>query len=152
MMDIALLPRLIRNARGSMAIETALVAPVLIMMTLGVFETGTMIARQHELQSVANESEIIAVATNRGAVTDLTQLKAIIRNSVDLAADEVAVTQSYRCGIASEFVPQISDCAEGDVVSTYLNIHITEAYTPTWVAFGVGRPLNFSVRRTVQVS
>lgn len=151
-MTFALVRRVGRDSRGSMAIETALVAPTLIMMTLGIFEVGTVVARQHELQSAANESEIIAIATNRGAETDLDQVKAIIRNSVGLDVDELTVTQSYRCGTASQLVASASDCAEDDVISTYLNIDISESYTPTWTAFGVGRPLDLSVERTVQIS
>jgi Flp pilus assembly protein TadG len=151
-MAFALLRRLGTDSRGSMAIETALVAPTLIMMTLGIFEVGTVVARQHELQSAANESEIIAVATNRGAETDLNQVKAIIRNSVGLDVDELTITQSFRCGTASQLVANESACDEDDVVSTYLNININESYTPTWTAFGVGRPLDLSVHRTVQIS
>lgn len=59
--------RIVDDRSGSFAIETAFVAPALILMTLGIFEIGTIIARQHELQSVANESEIIILTTNQGA-------------------------------------------------------------------------------------
>jgi Flp pilus assembly protein TadG len=43
-MTFSLLRRLGGDSRGSMAIETALVAPTLIMMTLGIFEVGTVVA------------------------------------------------------------------------------------------------------------
>ena len=140
------------DARGSMTIETAIVAPVLIMMSLGIFEVGTVVSRQHELQSAANESEIIAIATNRGAEANIDQVKAILRTSLGLAADDVSLSRSFRCGTEERLVTTIDACDEDDVVSTYLDIEIEESYTPTWTAFGIGKPIEFSVRRRVQIS
>lgn len=152
MMAMTIFRRLAHNVRGSMTIETAIVAPVLIMMTLGIFEAGTVIARQHELQSAANESEIIAIATNQGAEANLDQVKAILRTSLALAENDVALTRSFRCGTKDALVLTIDACGEDEVVSTYLNIDIQETYTPKWTAFGIGSPIEFSVQRRVQVS
>ena len=55
---------LLRDARGSMAIETAIVAPVLAMLSVGGFEVSAMVARQTELQSAASEAEGIALAAS----------------------------------------------------------------------------------------
>lgn len=140
------------DVRGAMTIETAIVAPILILISLGIFEVGTVVARQHELQSAANESEIIAIATSRGAEANIDQVKAILRTSLDLAEDDVTLSRSYRCGTVEQLVTTIDQCGEDDVVSTYLNIEIQERYTPTWTAFGIGRPIAFSVKRRVQVS
>lgn len=141
-----------RDVRGSMTIETAIVAPFLMMMSLGIFEVGTVVARQHELQSAANESEIIAIATNRGAEANIDQIKAILRTSLDLAENDVTLSQTYRCGTVQELVTSILACDEDDAVSSYLTIEIQESYTPTWTAFGIGSPIEFSVRRRVQIS
>lgn len=137
---------------GSMTIETAIVAPLLIMMTIGILEVGTVVARQHELQSAANESEIIALATNRGAEANFDQIKAILRTSLDLKEDDVTLSRSFRCGTVEQLVTSILACGEDEAVSTYLNIEIKERYTPTWTAFGIGGPLEFSVKRRVQIS
>lgn len=144
--------RLGRDLGGSMTIETAIVAPVLIMMSLGIFEVGTIIARQHELQSAANESEIIALATNRGAQANIDQVKAILRTSLGLAEDDVTLSRSFRCGAEEELVSTIDACREDEVVSTYLIIEIEESYTPTWTAFGIGKSIELSVKRRVQTS
>lgn len=144
--------RIVDDRSGSFAIETAFVAPALILMTLGIFEIGTIIARQHELQSVANESEIIILTTNQGAETDVNTIKAIVRESVGLAADDVSLTQSYRCGTDEALVSNADVCSEEDVVSSYINVDITEQYSPTWTYMGVGQPITFSVSRRVQVS
>lgn len=151
-MRMALLRKIAGDCRGSMAIETAIVAPTLILMTLGTFEVGKMVARQHELQSAANESEIIALATNGGAETDIDQLEEIIRESVGLNEGDVTISRSYRCGSDETLVTDINDCFEDEVVSSYLIVDINETYTPTWNVIGFGEPLNFSVQRTVQIS
>jgi Flp pilus assembly protein TadG len=151
-MRLAFLRQIIGDRRGSMAIETAIVAPTLILMTLGTFEVGRMVARQHELQSAANESEIIAIATNGGAETDIDQLEEIIRESVGLDDSGVTIERTYRCNADETLVDSPDDCFDDDVVSSYLVVDITETYTPTWNILGIGEPLNFEVRRTVQIS
>lgn len=152
MIMAGILQRLAKDRRASMAIETAIVAPVLIMMTLGVVEVGTVVARQHELQSVANESEIIILAAAQGAETDLATIKAIVRESVSLSASEVMVSRSYRCSADANTVTNIAECDEEEPISSYVVLDISEDYVPTWTFLGIGQPITFSVERRVQVS
>lgn len=148
----ALLHRLRANRRGTMAIETAIVAPVLIMMALGVFETGSIVARQHELQSSANEASMIVLAANQGPEVSLAEMKTIIRNSVDLTDNQITLSQEYRCNTATGRVKLKGNCTTGSNVSEYVLINVTDSYEPTWTSFGIGKAINFSVTRTVQVS
>ena len=143
---------LLSDLRGSMAIETAFVAPILIMMTLGTFEIGTVVARQHELQSAANEAEIIVIATNSGAEVEIATIKEIIMNSVDLPAESITLVREYRCSLNSGKTRDKGNCPEGALISEFLEITITDSYTPTWTAFGVGKAIDFSVDRSVQIS
>lgn len=151
-MPMTLLRNIARDRRGSMAIETAIVAPTLILMILGTFEVGTIVARRHELQSAANESEIIALATNQGAETDIAQMEAILRESVNLDAGDVTISKRFRCGTNVNLVLDLNICLPGQVVSSYLIVDINETYTPTWNIIGFGEPVTFAVRRTVQIS
>jgi Flp pilus assembly protein TadG len=146
------LTRLLRDSAGSFAIETAFVVPVLILMTLGIVQVGTVVARQHELQSVANESEIIILATNQGAETDVAGIKQIVQESVGLTGDDVSLTQMYRCNADDTLVDAVASCDEDDVISSYVILDITEDYNPTWTYLGIGTPITFSVERRVQVS
>lgn len=146
------LTRLLRDSTGSFAIETAFVVPVLILMTLGIVEVGTVVARQHELQSVANESEIIILATNQGAETDVDGIKQIVQESVGLTGNDVSLTQMYRCNADDTLVDAVASCDEDDVISSYVILDITEDYSPTWTYLGIGTPITFSVERRVQVS
>ncbi len=140
---------LLRDLRGSMAIETAIVAPVLVLMALGTFEAGTIVSRQHELQSGAAEGEIIAMAAAQGAVTNADQIGTIIAESLGLSEGQVKVTRMYRCDISGNRVSTKDNCPEHSVVTSYVNIVINDTYTPVWTQFGVGGPVNFQVNRMV---
>jgi Flp pilus assembly protein TadG len=140
---------LLRDLRGSMAIETAIVAPVLILMSLGTFEAGTIVSRQHELQSGAAEGEIIAMAAAQGAVTNADQIRAIIADSLDLSVEKVKVTRMYRCDASINQVSAKDSCPTNSVITSYVNIEIKDTYTPVWTQFGVGGPINFQVNRMV---
>lgn len=148
----ALRKRLLADRRGTMAIETAIVAPVLLTMALGVFEVGTIVARQHELQSSANEAAMIVLASNQGPQVALSEMKAIIRNSVGVADSQITLSQEFRCNTATGRIKDKGNCPTGATISTYILITVTDTYNPTWTEFGVGQPVNFSVNRTVQIS
>lgn len=140
---------LLQDLRGSMAIETAIVAPVLILMALGTFEAGTIVSRQHELQSGAAEGEIIAMAAAQGAATNADQIRAIIADSLDLSVDKVTVTRMYRCDISSNRVSTKDSCPQNSVITSYVRIEIKDTYTPVWTQFGVGGPVDLQVNRMV---
>ncbi|AOL94896.1 TadE/TadG family type IV pilus assembly protein [Porphyrobacter sp. LM 6] len=144
--------RLTGDRSGSFAIETAFVLPILILMTIGIFEVGRMIARQHELQSAANESEIIILATNQGAETNVADIRNILRNSLNLTGDDIRLTQSYRCNADADLVASPTLCADDEPMSSYINLDVTDTYEPVWTYMGIGQPINFSVQRRVQVS
>ena len=141
----------IRDNCGSMAIETALIAPLLAMLTLGSFEVGSMVARQHELQSAANEAETIVMATNLGATIDIADIEDILQESVDLKDSQISVERRYRCALANGRVKEKGSCGSADIIYEYIRVEINDSYDPTWTAWGVGKPIDYKVIRTVQV-
>lgn len=151
--------RLREDRRGSMVVETAVLAPVLAILALGIYETSMIVSRQHELQSAATEVEMIAIATNQGAETTTGELQNILRDSLGLTDNDVKVSRRFRCGTEDRLRPSSGPCGKGtesksddDYVSTYLQIEVTDTYTPTWTGFGIGQPITFNVDRTVQIS
>ena len=144
--------RLCRDSRGAMVIETAIVAPVLILLALGGYEASRIISRQHELQSGGNEAEAIALAANQGAQTNTTTVEQILMASLGLADDKVTVTKVYRCGTGTTLYGDNTSCSSGQFVSSYAQIALTDTYTPAWTKFGIGGPVNFSVTRVVYLS
>ncbi|MCB2076704.1 MAG: pilus assembly protein [Novosphingobium sp.] len=147
-----LIGRLGREEQGAMAIETAIVAPVLILMAVGSFQISSMVARQSELQSAVAEAAAIGLASPPENQSDLDTVSGIMQASADLEEDDVTVTLSYRCGSNSTRVSDPSTCAAGVKVWTYMTVTLEAPYSPFWTKLGVGSDVDLTVDRTVQIS
>jgi Flp pilus assembly protein TadG len=141
----------LRCNAGSMAIETAIIAPVLVALSIGGFEIGSIIARQTELQSAAAE----AAAIVRAAVPDTSEKRLAIRNVVAASSElqtwQVSVVRIYRCADETSYVTTADECDDGQVVNKFIRLTIWDYYEPIWSQFGVGNSLTFNVTRTVQI-
>ena len=146
-----LLLRLRGDNRGTMAIETVIVAPVLAFMAIGIFEVGTLVSRQQELQSSASEAESIVLAAAASSGTDSATIEAIIEDSLGLRADQVTLEQRFRCNTASSLTTDASTCDSSQQIYQYVRVQVTDTYTPVWARFGVGEGFDYNVLRTVQV-
>lgn len=144
--------RFVRDRAGSTVIETAIIAPVLVTMALGGYDVSRMIARQHDLQNAAGDTEAIVMAAAQGTATDSNTIKSVLMNTLGLSSSQVTVSQVYRCGSVTTLVTDSSLCSIGVAVVTYVQVSFRDTYTPLWTKFGVGSPLNYQVVRTVQVS
>lgn len=145
------LGHLLRDKRGAMMIETAIVAPVLIMMSMGAFQISQVVARQTELQNAAAEASAIALASPPDTATKRSVLKNIIVVSTGLAADKVTISSKFRCGSATSYVDSASTCV-GTKVSEFVLIQLDDTYTPVWTQWGFSEPLQFNVDRYVMVN
>lgn len=150
-MTVSRLALLLRARDGVMAIETAIVAPVLILMALGTFQVGTMVSRQQELQSGAAEVSGIILAAASGAGTSSADIKSVVMSSLNLRSNQVTLLQRYRCGAATTLVADPATCAAGTQVYQYVLLRLSDTYTPFWTQFGVGAPFNYTVNRTIQI-
>ncbi len=150
MRPLLALGQLARNQRGAVMIETAIVAPVLIMMSLGAFQVSQIVARQTELQEAASEAAGIALASPPENSTERATLKGIIVASTGLTTDQVSVTEKFRCGTDTTYVDSASTCV-GVKAANYLLIELDDTYTPIWANWGLGGDLNFNVNRYVMV-
>ena len=144
--------RVFGNERGAVIIEAAIVAPVLALLGLGAFQVSQAVARQHELQTGADDAASMALAGWKNDLVQVTALKSVLKATLNLTDAQVTITNKYRCGTTAAYVDVKTACAAGTVVATYLRIALTDTYTPTWVEFGMGSPLNYNVTRTVVLS
>lgn len=146
----------LRDTSGSMAIETAIVAPVLATLAFGAFDASRMLSRQQQLQSAANEASEIVLAASTGTGVSNTDLESIIEASLGIAASQLTIAPRYRCDDDASLVTSVptpgSGCAASKPVYTYVQLTLTETYTPVWTQFGLGSPVTYNVVRTVQVS
>jgi len=144
--------RLLADRAGSMALEMAIVAPVLLLLSLGAFQVSMMVARQNELQSAAAEAAAIVMAARPDTAGQIAAIERVVESSAGLAANQVTITRIYRCGTDPAYITDGTACAADEERSSFLRIAMTDSYTPEWTHFGVGRPLTYRVTRMVQVS
>ena len=146
------LSRFLRDERGTFAIETVLVIPLLVLMALGTYEVSSVVSRQQELQSAASEAEMIILSAANGAGVSSEDLKTIIKSSVGLTDTQLTLEAQWRCDDAETKETDPSECDISKPISEYVKMTLTDTYTPIWTTYGVGSPFSYTVVRTVQVS
>lgn len=118
-----LLYELVRDSRGALLVETAIAAPILILLALGSYDVSRLVTRQIELQSGVADAESIVLAANAGAQTDTVQLATILADSLKLPGSNVSVSRLFRCDANSDLVASTENCSSGAVISSYTNAH-----------------------------
>lgn len=148
-----ILRRLRSDTTGSVVVETAFVAPVLVVLGLGAYDISRIIARQSELQAGSTDVEGIVLAVSGSTATDVNTIKQVLQSSLNLSANNITVTKVYRCNTSDTLTTSNASCGgTSDVLSTYVQVTITDSYSPVWTKFGVGSPFSYSLTKTVQVS
>ncbi|WP_340587645.1 TadE/TadG family type IV pilus assembly protein [Erythrobacter alti] len=150
MRQLASFARLRCNEDGSMAIETAFVAPILLVLALGGFEVSSMVARQTELQTAAAEAATVVRATIPETVEQQNTVRDILVTSTGLTAEQVTITPIYRCGTAQDYVT-VADSCGSDAEYKFIRVDLRDTYAPVWTKFGVTSGFDFNIRRTVQI-
>ena len=145
------LARLGGNADGSMALETAIITPVLAAMALGAFDVSMMVSREQHLQSAANEASEIILAAAGGSGISSNDLDTVLESSLQLQG-KIALSMRYRCGTSTTISSTPPTCPTGHQMYSYVQVTVADSYTPLWTSFGVGNAINYSVTRTVQVA
>lgn len=154
-----MLGQLSDDQRGSFVIEAAIIIPILMTLAFGTFEVGSIVARQHQLQSAASEAAAIALAANQGVEVKIDTIRDILATSVDVPKSKISITRFYRCGDSATTVVDEGICqskstgedAAQPVVTSYLRIDVRDQYTPVWQKFGIGKPIDFRIERTVML-
>jgi Flp pilus assembly protein TadG len=140
---------LVRDRAGAMAVETAIIAPLMVMFSLGAYQVSSLVARQSELQSAMSVAESIALATDPDTTDELTTLKNVVAATTGLASEQINVAAAYRCNSSASYVALESTCATGDNVSRYVQVTLTDDYVPIWTEFGLGSSIALRVNRYV---
>ena len=156
-----------RDTRGTMAIETAFIVPILAVLSIGGFEASQMIARHGELQSAAAEASAIVQASPPENDEERAVVEDVIEVSTGLDDEKVTLEEIYRCGVEEDYTNSRLDCLGDDAtdgdsideggytteeISTFIRIRVKDTYTPQWVHFGIGKTIEYDVQRTVQVA
>ncbi|PKB25500.1 TadE-like protein [Novosphingobium kunmingense] len=149
---ISLLARLLRDNAGTAVVETALVTPALLLMSLGTYQVSQVVARQHELQSGADQAMSIALAGWSDNTTQIDAMRAVIKRSTGVSDDKITIERIFRCNEDPDYVTDKATCPADAIIATFLKLKLNDTYNPTWTKMGVGKPINLGVTRMVQVS
>lgn len=141
--------RLLRADDGTILIETAIIAPVLLLMALGAFQVSGIVARQTELQSAAAEAAAIALAAAPDTPEKRATVEQVIEASTGLAAEQVEVSVAFRCDDSDAYVTDPQACSAATVASSFVKIVLSDTYVPAWTRFGVGSEFHYNVTRYV---
>lgn len=146
------LGHLTHSGDGSVVIEFALLAPLLALFGLGTVDLTRMVARRTALQSALSESTQIVLAASPDNDAKLVALKSVLATTTGVPSANIAITTVYRCGVDTTYVSLPGYCSVTGEVGKYLQIRITDTFTPIWTQFGVGGPITSSMQRTIQLS
>ena len=144
--------RIRHDETGSIVVETAIVLPVLIMMMLGGFEASRIISRENELQIAVAEAAAIVLAAIPEDQSDLDDVELIIESSTGLPAGKVRLEKRYRCNADASLTTDVTTCPAGAVISEFIHLNVWDSYTPLWTEFGIGRTVDYDIRRRIQIS
>ena len=165
----AFLRRFRENTHGSALIETAFVAPFLILMSLGGVEVANMVKRQHELQNAASKAAEIMMAAHPKDEAELAlvlqQLALAIEGDTGLATTAIGtdvepdetkndvgyVMTRYRCGESKQFKKADTGCTSSPNAERFVVFLLRDKYTPVWNEFGLGEELQYRVEKSVQI-
>lgn len=139
------------DAAGTMIIETAIIAPVLILLSLGAYQVSSLVARHSELQSAMGVAESVALASQPDTDEKRTTLKNIIAASTGLAAANIQVAGAYRCNSAQTVFVAESSCSAGDKVSRYVKVQLNDNFAPVWREFGMGDDVTLRLERYILI-
>lgn len=144
------LSALFGDSKGAVSLETALITPILLSMSVGSYEASRIVARQAELQSASAQASSVALASEPTSPTRRATLKGILQTSTGLDQDHVAVDPAYRCGSTTQYVTDATGCGT-NLISSYVKVSLTDSYSPVWTKFGIGNTVTFSVTRYVLI-
>lgn len=141
----------LRDSEGAMVIETAFVLPILILLGLGGFEVSQMVARNTEMQTALAEATAVTLAVTPDTQADIDTIEDIVENSTGLADNRVSFTKKFRCGEDTALVTDETTCSTSTLVSEFLEINVTETYSPVWTEFGIGGDVEMGKTQMVQI-
>lgn len=142
-------------ARGSVAVELALLAPVLAGMLIGIVDIGTYIHQKMQLQSAARAGAQYAIQSD-GNAEDTAGISAAVTASADLDAG-FSITSVAFCGCADGTETTVSvtgcggTCAGGDNPALSVRVTVTNTFTPIFPYPGLPDSLDLQGQTSLRV-
>ncbi|MEC8664278.1 MAG: TadE family protein [Pseudomonadota bacterium] len=128
----------INNQEGVAATEFALLAPILMILMLGIFDYGMFMNAQMKLESTARAAAQYVVL---GGDPELIEEEIILQSSLNVSADtmdslDIDKSYTYECADGID-IGEGSECDDGDYLREFFEITISMDYEPIFGFPGV---------------
>ena len=142
-----------QDLRGIAAVEFALIAPPLLLVTIGVFDYGMFLNHKMKLENVSRAA--VEYVLQGGHIDNISSdvINAENLNIEDGELENLAVSAGYSCECADAEIVSCSAsasiCGEGDYRRRYLTVSLSMDYTP--IAPYPGLPEVMNIRSDVRI-
>lgn len=140
---VHLLSRFLGNEDGVATIELAIAAPVLAIMSYGMFDVANAVAHRNSMQQASEEVAMLVMA-KPPSDGNVDYIRAAAMEATGLSDEDITTNVIHYC---NEVEQETLDCDTDQDSASYVVVNLTDSYTPMWVSFGIGGPIDMSVTR-----
>lgn len=135
--------RVWRRTDGAVAVEFALVAPVLIILLLIAVDFGAGMYEQQRIVGAARAGAQFAVFSTANA-QDETLIQAAVANAAQKDASELDITSVYFCQCQSGASVDCTGTCDGDAPEVYVRITVEYEHETLLDYPGLGNPMTLT--------
>ena len=145
--------RFTRSTSGATAVEVALVAPVLMMLALGMADFSMWMWNKMRVQNAARAGAEHAAAKG---FFDSAQVSTAITSATGMAGVSATPAPTETCGCPSVSLGVItatcgSTCASGQKAGTYVTAHAQASYSMVFPWPGLPNPVTLNASAKVRI-
>lgn len=150
----AMLRELVAAKQGVALVETALIAPIFVILILGVADLALYGAALIKAQQAVNRG--LEMAMMGGTTVTSTSIQSETASQADVSTSNVTVTQTLECsGTATTWN---TSCATGQETAAYVQIQLSTSYQPlfalsplSWVKTDSSGKLPISLAEVIRI-
>jgi Flp pilus assembly protein TadG len=118
--------RNLRDDRGAVIVELAIVAPMIALLTVGIVDMSNGFSRKLKIEQAAQRS-IEKIMNTSASDTIENTLAAEAADQADVPLDNVTVTYRLEC---DGVVTDAEECGEDQQSSQWISVRVTDKYEP----------------------
>lgn len=123
------------DERGAAVVELALLAPILVLLTMGIVDLSNAYSRKLQIEQAAQRA-IEKIMNTSASDTIENTLAAEAANQGNVPLDNVTVSYRLEC---DGVVTDAAECGEDQVSSQWISVTVTDEYQPIFTErFGPG--------------
>ena len=123
-----------RDKRGAAAVELAVVAPMIALLTVGIVDLSNGFSRKLKIEQAAQRS-IEKIMNTSASDTIESTLAAEAADQGDVPIDQVQVSYRLECDGA---LTDAAECPEGQESTQWISVTVTDAYEPLFTRYFSG--------------